>query len=295
MRNLVSRTLLWFVAIPAIISLILFLPFRDHLALAIVVVVTSALGASELAAFFADRDAGYRASGIVIPLLGAALPATQLLVMQGILTQAATSTVIAGVVALILLIQVARHEDEGFSYTLSNTAANTLLLIYPGLFLSYIIRIDEYPAATAMLLLFLGMVFFNDTGAYVAGMAYRGIRTRAARKNGTTWEPRFTLPVSPHKTIVGFVAGMATSVLTALAALRLFPNQVPLSASQSVVFGIAVGAATIAGDLIESALKRSATRKDSGTIIPGRGGILDSIDSVLYAAPVFYYLLRTTL
>ena len=56
--------------------------------------------------------------------------------------------------------------------------------------------------------------------------------------------------------------------------------------------GSAVGIATILGDLIESAIKRSATSKDSGQLIPGRGGILDSVDSVLYAAPVFYYLLR---
>ena len=56
--------------------------------------------------------------------------------------------------------------------------------------------------------------------------------------------------------------------------------------------GCIVSAATIVGDLIESAIKRSTTSKDSGELIPGRGGILDSVDSVLYAAPLFYYLLR---
>ncbi len=295
MRNLVSRILLWIVAVPAIISLILFLPFRNHLALALVVVAASALGASELAAFFAQRDAGYRASGVVIPALGAALPMTQLLIMQGVLSQTAVSGVVFAVVALILLGQVARREAEGFAFTLSNTAANTFLLLYPGLFLSFIIRIDEFEGATALLLLFLCMVFFNDTGAYLAGMAYRGIKSRQAERRGEEWAPRFTLPVSPHKTVVGFVAGLASSVVTALGARWLFPGHIQISAGAAALVGLAVGLATISGDLIESALKRSATKKDSGTIIPGRGGILDSIDSVLYAAPVFYYLLRTTL
>jgi phosphatidate cytidylyltransferase len=62
-----------------------------------------------------------------------------------------------------------------------------------------------------------------------------------------------------------------------------------------ILIGLIVGVSVIMGDLIESALKRSATSKDSGSLIPGRGGVLDSIDSVLYAAPVFYYLFRYAL
>ncbi|MFW6312729.1 MAG: phosphatidate cytidylyltransferase, partial [Spirochaetota bacterium] len=103
---------------------------------------------------------------------------------------------------------------------------------------------------------------------------------------------RFVIPVSPNKTLVGFFGGLATAVATILAARLLFPQQIPGSVGSLVLVGLAVGLATSFGDLVESALKRGATRKDSGSLIPGRGGILDSIDSVLYAAPVFYYLLR---
>ena len=63
------------------------------------------------------------------------------------------------------------------------------------------------------------------------------------------------------------------------------------SLALAIVCGIAVGAATIIGDLFESVLKRSAGVKDSGILVPGRGGVLDSVDSVAVAAPVFYLLI----
>jgi phosphatidate cytidylyltransferase len=295
MRNLITRTILFVVAVPAIIATIVFLPFRNQLAISVVAVLASALGASELANFFEKKDAGYRASSVTIPLLGAAIPLTQLLISQELITQSAVAFVIFAVVGVVLMLQIVRREDEGFAFALTNTAANTMLLVYPGLFLSYLIRIGAHEHATALLLLFLCMVFANDTVAYLTGMAYRAIRTRAAEKAGRTWEARFVLPVSPHKTMVGFLGGLLAAPATFLVARALFPDHLPFELVPGLLLSLAVGVATIAGDLIESALKRSATRKDSGSIIPGRGGVLDSIDSVLYAAPVFYYLLRYTL
>lgn len=283
---------MWFVAVPAIVLLILFLPHRSHLALSVLVVVSSALGARELAALFVQKDAGYRASWIIIPLIGAALPLTQLLINQDVLGPESEGFLLYAVPALVLLLQVARRDTDGFRHALTNGAANTLLLLYPGLFLSYVVRIGDHPRATALLLLLLCMVFFNDTVAYLAGMLYRSVRSARAAKAGREWTPRLVLPVSPNKTLVGFAAGLLTSPVTFLLGIWLFPAYLDFGVSAAIGVGLAVGAATIAGDLIESALKRSATQKDSGTIIPGRGGILDSIDSVLYAAPVFYYLLR---
>lgn len=295
MQNLIKRTILWFVAVPALVAIILLLPHQNHLALNAIVVAASALGASELAGFFERRDAAYRASFVTIPLLGAALPLTQVAVVNALAPQHAVQIVLYAVAGIILLLQVFRREDEGFAFTLSNTAANITLLVYPGLFLSYVVRISGFSNAGPLILTFLCMVFFNDTMAYLVGMLYRSIRERLARRAGRTWKPRIVLPVSPNKTIAGFAGGLAAAPVTLVLAHLLFPATIPGEPGRLVLIGLAVGVATIMGDLIESALKRSATRKDSGSIIPGRGGILDSIDSVLYAAPVFYYLLRYAL
>lgn len=292
MRNLITRVILWFVAVPALIAVIILLPFQNHLVFNAIVIAASALGASELARLFRRHDAGYRASTVVIPLIGGLLPVTQVIILNGLLPQETILHVILAVVAVVLLLQVFRRADEGFQYTLSNSAANITLFLYPGLFLSFVVRLSDFEHATAIILTFLCMVFFNDTVAYLAGMAYRGVRTRLAGRKGRAWEPTVVLPVSPKKTIVGFAGGLITAPVTLILAHAAFPDQVPGSFAGHVLVGLAVGLATIFGDLIESALKRSATSKDSGSLIPGRGGILDSVDSVLYAAPVFYYLFR---
>jgi phosphatidate cytidylyltransferase len=291
-QNLIKRTILWFVAVPALIAIILLLPYQNHLALNVIVVIASALGATELAGLFQRRDTGYRASFVTIPLLGAAIPLAQLLVLNGVLRQETVQVVLLTIAGVILLLQVFRREDEGFSFTLSNIGANITLLIYPGLFLAYVVRLSEFDRDGVYILVFLCTVFFNDTLAYLSGMLYRSMRGRIAERAGRTWEPKIVFPVSPRKTIVGFAGGLLASPVTLLIAKALFPQRITAGTVTLVLAGLAVGVATIFGDLIESALKRGATSKDSGTLVPGRGGILDSIDSILYAAPVFYYLFR---
>jgi phosphatidate cytidylyltransferase len=89
--------------------------------------------------------------------------------------------------------------------------------------------------------------------------------------------------VSPGKTWEGAFGGLAAVALVAWGGARYFG----LPARQSVVFGCAVGIFSVIGDLTESMFKRSAGLKDSGVMLPGHGGILDRIDSVTAAAPLY--------
>lgn len=136
--------------------------------------------------------------------------------------------------------------------------------------------VDVGPERGWVLLLVLG-VWSYDTGAYLVG-----------RQLG---RHRFLTHISPSKTLEGLAGGLlATTVVTAVMLAGL--GQEPLGA---LVLGPLLGVSAQAGDLAESMIKRAAGAKDSGTLIPGHGGILDRTDSFLFAAPVVtLYVLALT-
>lgn len=127
---------------------------------------------------------------------------------------------------------------------------------------------------TRWVLFTLGLVWAADTGAFFAGR----------------WLGRVPLAprVSPKKTWEGVFGGIATSALFAWAAARyLFP----VEAGPFVFTCVAVAAVSVVGDLTESMLKRAVGLKDSGSVFPGHGGMLDRIDSVTAAAPALVFAL----
>jgi len=123
-------------------------------------------------------------------------------------------------------------------------------------------------AGTAWMLLLLLVVWGYDTGAYLTG---RWLGRR-----------RLIDHISPSKTVEGLVGGL----LAATVAAGFGAWMIGLDAWQPLVIGPLVGLAAQAGDLAESLVKRAAGRKESGFLVPGHGGILDRIDSFLFAAPV---------
>ncbi len=94
--------------------------------------------------------------------------------------------------------------------------------------------------------------------------------------------------VSPGKTTEGLLGGLATTMLLAW---LLAPWLTPLTTGQSVVAGLLIGMAGFIGDVTISALKRDLGVKDSGSLLPGHGGILDRIDSLIYTAPLFFHFI----
>ena len=123
-----------------------------------------------------------------------------------------------------------------------------------------------------LLMMLFVIIWAGDIFAYLVGKAI-GRRRLAA--------------VSPKKTVEGAVGGLVFSILSAIACRYFFAGQI--SVLHAAVLGTVVGVLGQIGDLCESILKRAAKAKDSGTIIPGHGGILDRIDSLLFGAPAMYY------
>ena len=145
-------------------------------------------------------------------------------------------------------------------------------VIYVPLFLSYLLLIRSGRDGELWIFLLLIVVFIGDTGAYYVG-SYLG-------------RHKLCPSVSPNKTVEGALGGL----LAGLGAGALYKSfLLPLLPwGLSLLFFLSISIAGQMGDLFESQLKRVAGIKDSGTLLPGHGGILDRIDALLFAAPVAY-------
>jgi phosphatidate cytidylyltransferase len=132
--------------------------------------------------------------------------------------------------------------------------------------------VNPHGGGAGLVLYLLFLTEFNDVAQYVWG------RTLGRHK---------VIPkVSPGKTVEGLLGGVATTI--ALAWL-LAPRLTPLTPGEAVLAGVILGVGGFVGDVVISALKRDLGIKDSGTLLPGHGGILDRIDSLLYTAPLFFH------
>jgi phosphatidate cytidylyltransferase len=187
--------------------------------------------------------------------------------------------VLAVLVIVELLVQLfARSNDDDFDEMLSSASIKLFGVLYVAVLGGYIIAIrtieSEIPQlAPKLLTLFFIVVFAGDTGAYYTG------RSLGSRK--------LAPKVSPGKTVEGVVGGLAGNVIAALIAhFTFFPE---LQIVHALPLAIVMGALGITGDLCESMLKRGAKAKDAGKIIPGHGGLLDRLDSMLFNAPLLYY------
>lgn len=135
---------------------------------------------------------------------------------------------------------------------------------------------DDGKQTGALLVLFLvGLTEFNDIAQYLWGKSIGRMKVM----------PK----VSPNKTLAGLIGGVAT---TTLMAALLGPVMTPLNLPLSLLAGFIIGLSGFCGDVVMSAIKRDIGVKDSGTLLPGHGGILDRLDSLIFTAPVFFHFIR---
>jgi phosphatidate cytidylyltransferase len=179
---------------------------------------------------------------------------------------------LASFLAIGALMVGARQPAPG---VLTDVAASTFPMLYLGLPLGAIVALHATIGREAVLAV-IATIVISDTAQYYSGRLFG--------------RHQLSPLISPKKTVEGAVGGFLVAPIALGVLGRWWLPQVPVE--RLLLVGLVLVGLGIAGDLFESLLKRSAGVKDSSTLIPGHGGVLDRIDALLFAAPMFYLFLR---
>lgn len=294
MNKVVSRLLIFFIGIPAVLGLV-FLKAYNHLALHIAICIASFLASYELYDIFSKKiklapKPLVIFCSVIIPVVAAiscVLPAfvnVSFFNNQEIITY-------AFIFSFLLILAYEVLTAKSFEDSNARLAGSVFIVLYSGYLVTFISRMTVFSkvlvnnesvkiaqdVSIPFICLFLFMVFICDSLAWFFGMLFG--------KNN-----RGYIKASPNKSIAGFVGGTVGSILSGVLGYFIWPDVFSGSIIKVIVLGLLIALSAIIGDLVESIFKRSADCKDSGHIIPGRGGLLDSVDSILMAAPVYYLL-----
>ncbi len=185
---------------------------------------------------------------------------------------------LAAFVIIVFITQTFRFQKD-FSKMLTGMGVTVLGVVYlaflGGFLISTRVGFDNI-LSTKLLLFFFVVIFGSDSGQYFSGKAL-GKRKLAPA-------------ISPGKTVEGAIGGLvAAAGFGALCTLVFFPE---LPYKFSIPLAVVMAALGMLGDLAESAIKRGSNTKDAASILPGHGGLLDRLDSLLFNAPVLYYFAR---
>jgi phosphatidate cytidylyltransferase len=196
---------------------------------------------------------------------GHGLSIVQVRAIGAVSIQAVLLVFIFGSAAIVLAMRRPLHESLP---AVSISSAGLLFIAFP---FSYLVRLDEMSSTGRALILFtLVLIWAGDTLAYFTGKSIGRIPMAPA--------------LSPKKTWEGAAANVIGSMIVAIG----FSYWLQIDVWTLIAIAVAANIAGQAGDLLESAYKRSANVKDSGGLLPGHGGMLDRIDSLILASPVVW-------
>lgn len=187
---------------------------------------------------------------------------------------------LAAFIGTVLISQTFRFQKD-FSKMLAGAGVTILGVLYlaflGGFLISIRVGFESSPGLSTQLLLFFFVVIFgSDSGAYFAGRAFG--------------KHKLAPSISPGKTVEGLIGGLvAAAGFAALCTFMFFPE---LPYKFSIPLAVVMAVVGVLGDLTESAMKRGSKTKDAASILPGHGGLLDRLDSLLFNAPILYYFAR---
>ncbi|MCR4734980.1 MAG: phosphatidate cytidylyltransferase [Treponema sp.] len=271
MSKLAQRLLTFFIGVP-ICLLFVYFNFLYHLPLNVIIITITFFGANEFYNLSLRKTKMF-ARPLLIIFSGLLPLASYLFKLFGIDTNLVLWIL---TFEIIILLSIETFTAKTFEDSLPKIGYSILLLFYTGYmptFISKISFIENY--SRHYFILFLLFVFLCDSAAWLFGLLFG--------KNN-----RGLIKASPNKSIAGFIGGIAATLALGALAKLFFPDVFFGGIWKILILAFVTAIAGIIGDLVESVFKRSSDIKDSGKIIPGRGGILDSVDSILIAAPIFY-------
>lgn len=271
MNKVAKRLLVFFIGLPIVIGLVTLYQF-NYIAFNIVVVVASAFAANEFYNMAKLKFQLFPKTAIII--FSALLP---FLAYNFILIEMDFARLTWVLVLEIFLFMGAESVlSKDFENSLSKIAVTSLIIFYCGYMMTFLTRLTALKEnATVFLILYFILVFMCDSGAWFFGILF-GKSTRGI------------FAASPNKSLVGFFGGIITSIACSLLFKFFYPDVFYGPFWKIMIVAFCTSIAAIIGDLIESVFKRSCGVKDSGVLIPGRGGVLDCLDSLLLGAPVYY-------
>lgn len=285
MSKVISRLLVFFIGIPIVIGIVI-CPFINHLPLHLLICLACAFGTSEFYDII-EKDHKLLPKKFVVGLsVLISVTACLSCVLPGLLgfsipggLQIITFIYIVSLIA-VLFAEVFTAKE--FKNSIDKIASSSYILTYTGFLLTFLSRMtvwtmDGKSITIPAICIFLLMVFFTDSIAWFTGVLFG--------KNN-----RGVVMASPNKSIAGFIGGFIGAIGAGVLGYFVWSSIFSEGLLKLIITGIAIAFSSIVGDLAESVFKRSAEVKDSGNIVPGRGGVLDSIDSIIMSAPVFYLL-----
>src|SRR5574344_140376 len=296
MNKVVSRLLIFFVGIPLIILLVCVKAY-NHLALHIALCFVSAIAANELYTIFNVKNALLPRWLIIIcsmfipvvAMLQSIIPFyTQFTLFNG-----QEVSTFALIISFLVILSAEVFTARTFEFSNVRLSESFFIVMYSGYLITFISRMTTFQktlldnenvtitqnVSIQFISVFLLMVFICDSLAWFFGMTF-------GKKN------RGFVKASPNKSIAGFIGGTVGSVAAGLLGYFIWPDIFSGSIIKMIILSLIIAFTAIIGDLVESIFKRSSDCKDSGHIIPGRGGILDSIDSILMSAPIYYVFVQ---
>lgn len=275
MNKVLQRLLIFFVGIPVVVALII--PNFLNKIFFHALVLFFAIAASWELCNILDEKYSKKFKTLII-ILSSSLPISTF--FCGLFNIGYEMITLIFIVDLIVLFICEIFFRQDFTNSNSKISKAILNIFYSGFLASYLCRLTTFEYSTILICFFVITVFLSDSAAWLFGMTFG--------KNN-----RGIIAASPKKSIAGFIgAFLATIALAFLFYYFLGKTYFPkVSLCNWICVCVIITAISIIGDLIESVFKRSSGCKDSGNIILGRGGALDSIDSMFLAAPIYYYLI----